>query len=287
MATEVPAVAATVRIMDMLAAEAPAAVTPRRLVDELGLNRSTCYNILATLQRAGWVINIGDRVGWTLGPRLLTMSNKTTEALSTIVQKELENLSTELGFIAFLAERTGAGDYVVVAKAERQTGVRVTVDVGDNFPFSAPALMHAFGAWVPASEFDHQARRHGVVRYTDRTVVDREELSARFEEVRRRGYSNSIRQFNLAQGAVASPVFDARGQATRAVCVLAFSSQLDESNVSHVGMSVSSCARRITDRTGGVHQSGEGQEEGAGDAEESSEALDQHDVASTPGPTSS
>ncbi|MET7641459.1 IclR family transcriptional regulator [Streptomyces sp. NPDC005438] len=286
MATEVPAVAATLRIMDMLAAEAPAAVTPRRLVDELGLNRSTCYNILATLQRAGWVLNVGDRTGWTLGPRLLTMSNKTTEALSAIVQQELENLSAELGFIAFLAERTGSGDYVVVAKAERQTGVRVTVDVGDSFPFSAPALMHAFGAWVPAGEFDHLARRHGVVRYTERTVVDREELAQLFREVRRRGYSTSIQQFNLAQGAVASPVFDARGQATRAVCVLAFFSQLDERNVSHVGKSVSACARRITERTGGVHQTSEDWVEDAADVAEPAAGVGGN-ATSTPGPAGS
>lgn len=125
------------------------------------------------------------------------------------------------------------------------------------------------------------------VRVMD-TVVDREELSTLFREVRRRGYSNSIRQFNLAQGAVASPVFDARGQATRAVCVLAFSSQLDKSNVSHVGTSVSSCARRITDRTGGVYQSGEGQEEDEGGPGKPAGILDdQRDVAGTPGPTHS
>lgn len=252
MATEVPAVAATVRIMDMLAAEAPAAVTPGRMVAELGLNRSTCYNILATLQRAGWVLNLGSRAGWTLGPRLLTMSNKTSEVQSAIIQQELESLSAELGFVAFLAERTSGGDYVVVAKAERQTGVRVTVDVGDNFPFSAPALMHVFGAWMTEAEFDHLVRRHGVVRYTEGTVVDPGELAHRFKEVRRDGYSRSIRQFNLAQGAVAAPVFDARGHVGKAVCVLAFSSQLDETNVAHVGTLVRSCAERITQRTGGA-----------------------------------
>lgn len=251
MATEVPAVAATVRILDRLAAEAPVAVSPGRLVTELGLNRSTCYNILATLQRAGWVVNLGDRAGWTLGPRLLTMSNKAAEVLSAMSQLELEALSEELGFIAFLAERTNAGDYVVVAKAERQTGVRVTVDVGDNFPFSAPSLMQVFGAWLPEAEFDHLVRRHTVVKYTEQTVVDPEQLAKVFERVRQDGYGQSIKQFNEAQGAVAAPVFDAKGHVTRAVCVLAFSSQLDASNVAHVGASVRACAERITERMGG------------------------------------
>ncbi|ONK14341.1 IclR family transcriptional regulator [Streptomyces sp. MP131-18] len=252
MATEVPAVVATVRILEKLAAEAPAAVPPGRLVTELELNRSTCYNILATLQRSGWVLNVGNRGGWTLGPTLLSMSGKADEVLSAISQHELQALSGELGFIAFLAERTGAGDYVVIAKAERQKGVRVTVDVGDNFPFSAPALMQAFCAWLPSAEFGHLAHRHGVVQFTDRTVVDPQELALLFESVRKDGFSRSIRQFNPAQGAVAAPVFDARGQVAKAVCVLAFSSELDETNVAHVGASVRACARRITQRTGGI-----------------------------------
>ncbi|WP_159001090.1 IclR family transcriptional regulator [Streptomyces sp. SBT349] len=252
MATEVPAVVATVRILDRLATEAPAAVSPGHLVTELGLNRSTCYNILATLQRAGWVLNLGNRSGWTLGPALLTMSGKANQVMSAISQQELEALSGELGFIAFLAERTGAGDYVVVAKAERQNGVRVTVGVGDNFPFSAPALMQAFGAWMPRAEFGHLAHRHGVVKFTDRTVVDPQRLAEVFESVRKEGFSRSIRQFNQAQGAVAAPVFDARGQVSKAVCVLAFSSELDETNVTHVGASVRACAQRITQRTGGA-----------------------------------
>lgn len=89
------------------------------------------------------------------------------------------------------------------------------------------------------------------MRYTDRTVVDADELGSLFETVRREGFSRSIRQFNQAQGAVAAPVFDVKGQVSKAVCVLAFSSQLDETNVAHVGASVRACAARITERMSG------------------------------------
>lgn len=252
MANEVPAVAAAVRILDRLAASAPAAVSPGQLVNELGLNRSTCYNILATLQRAGWAQSMGERAGWTLGPRLLIIGSRTDELVVAIVQQELEDLSTELGFVAFLAERDGTGAYVVVAKAERQTGVRVTVGVGDTFPFSAPALMQAFAAWMPVDDFDRLVDQHGLVQFTDRTIVDREELRNVLDRVRKDGFSRSIRQFNHAQGAVAAPVFDGKGRAVRAVCVLAFSSQLDENNAVAVGKAVRACAEEITQRTGGI-----------------------------------
>lgn len=60
---EVPAVSAAVRILERIAADLPKAVSPTVLVNELDLNRSTCYNILATLQRAGWVSKLEAREG--------------------------------------------------------------------------------------------------------------------------------------------------------------------------------------------------------------------------------
>src|SRR5690606_7541116 len=134
-AGKVPAVASAVRVIERLAAEWPGAVTPRQLVDELQLNRSTCYHILSTLQSAGWVRSLSDRGGWTLGPRLLTLTGVSRAVALRVMQDEIEDLSRRLGFVVFIAERDGSGGYVVVAKAERRRGVRVTVSVGEYFEF--------------------------------------------------------------------------------------------------------------------------------------------------------
>ncbi len=252
MASDVPAVNAAMRILESLAAAAPRAVLPGELVNEHKLNRSTCYNILATLQRGGWAANLGDRAGWTLGPRLVAVADRTKELVNALVRDELDRLSQELGFVAFLTEMNSAGEHLVVAKAERQSGVRVTVGVGDTFPFSAPALMQAMSAWLTPDERERLFAEHDVVAFTERTVVDRTALEEVLAEVRRHGFSRSVQQFHLGQAGVAAPVFDPRGRVTQAVCCLAFSSQLDESNVGDVGKVVRACAERITERTGGV-----------------------------------
>ena len=53
MASDVPAVTNAVRILERISRDWPDAVSSGSLIDDLGLNRSTCYNILGTLQRAG------------------------------------------------------------------------------------------------------------------------------------------------------------------------------------------------------------------------------------------
>jgi DNA-binding IclR family transcriptional regulator len=252
MASDVPAVDAAVRILERLASVAPAPVGAGQLVKELQLNRSTCYNILTTLQRAGWVTSLGERAGWTVGPRLLSLTGDAAGLVAAATQQELDRLSARLRLVVFVAEMDGSAGYTVTAKAELQTGVRVTVGIGDRFPFSAPALLHALGAWIPPESFDRLVEHHGLRAFTEYTVVDREQLHKVLESVRNDGYSRSIRQFDLSQAAVAAPVFDSRGRPYRAVCSLGFSSELNERNVEEVGQAVRACADAITLRTGGV-----------------------------------
>ena len=248
---DVPAVDAAVRILEMLAGEWPASVSPGRLVAHLELNRSTCYNILGTLQSMGWATNLGDRAGWTLGPRLLSLTGVNRTLSAALVQDVIDDLSRELGLVVFAAERDGAGGYIVTAKAERRSGVRVTVGVGDRFPFSAPALMQAFEAWSSPEELQRLLDVHHLEQFTEHTVTSHEDLRRVLLRVRATGYSHSLRQFDLAQGAAASPIFDARGRVNLVLCTLAFASDLNEGTVARIGEAVRRAAEQVTQRLGG------------------------------------
>jgi IclR family acetate operon transcriptional repressor len=258
MANEVPAVAASVRILEMLAAEWPSAVSPGRMVGELELNRSTCYNILGTLQGMGWAANMGDRAGWTLGPRLLSLTGANSTLSAVVVQDVLDELSRDLGVVVCAAERDGAGGYIVTAKAERRTGVRVTVGVGDRFPFGAPALMQAFEAWTPEDQVERLLSKRSIDAFTEHTVTDVDGIKEVLRGVRARGYSKSLRQYDLAQGAVATPVFDGRGRVNLVLMALAFSSELNEETADAFGSALRDGADRVMRRIGGARPGADG-----------------------------
>lgn len=251
MSSEVPAVASAVRILEYMAKEWPQPVSPATLVEELKLNRSTCYNILGTLKDLGWVKGRGGGPGWTLGPRLLVITGVTDRIRERIVQDEIDSLSEQLGFIVFAVARERAG-YRVAATAERVTGVRVSVGLGDTFPFSAPAIMQAFYAWTDLARVEASARQWGLQQFTEYSITDLADLRAALSDVRRCGYSKSLQQYNLGQGGVAAPVFDSKGRVCQVICSLAFSSQLNTSTVEAVGEKIRACAEAITNGTGGV-----------------------------------
>ncbi|MQA04974.1 MAG: hypothetical protein GEV07_20385 [Streptosporangiales bacterium] len=248
---DVPAVAAAVKVLERIADAWPQAVSSGVLIKELGLNRSTCYNILGTLERAGWATTTGARSGWSLGPRLLGLTGVPAEAVAAIVQRELDELSAQLGFVLFVVQQTGNGEYSVIAKAERGQGVRVTVSVGDTFPFSAPAIMQAFHAWTDRDEFARLAEQHGIDRFTRRTKTSLDQVARQLTRARQRGYGTSIQEYDLAQSGVAAPIFDPRGEVAHVLCSLAFSSELDDTNVDQTATLVRDCAARITNQTGG------------------------------------
>jgi DNA-binding IclR family transcriptional regulator len=245
-------VSAAVRILERLAQAWPEAVAPGTVVSELRLNRSTCYNIVGTLQQVGWVAGRKGRAGWTLGPRLLTITGVPDNVRLKVAQEEIESLSADLKFVVFVTVAQPGSGHHVLAVAERDTGVRVTVSVGDTFPFSAPALMHASLAWKDPDEADRILAGETAIAFTSKTITGREELDAAFAKIRAVGYAESIQQYNMAQSGVAAPVFDARGAVRYVVCSLAFSSELDENNVAAAGDAIRQCAEAITMRTGGV-----------------------------------
>jgi coenzyme F420-dependent glucose-6-phosphate dehydrogenase len=251
-ANEVPAVSAAIRLIERMAAEAPRAVSPGALASELGINRSTCYNILATLQQAGWANNLGNRAGWTLGPGLLALTGLSHESVNAVVQEEIGQLCRRLGYVVFAAQQDGSGSYTAIAVGDPGRGVRITVNVGDRFPFSAPALMQAFWAYRPFEQFVEMARSRLIERFTEFTISDLDQLAEVFAQVRERGYGSSIRQFNLAQGAASAAVFGPDGSPRLAIGTLAFSSELDEGTIGRVGSLVRDSAERITARIGGV-----------------------------------
>lgn len=251
MAKAVPAVQVSVAILELLAREWPSQVSANAIIAELGLNKSTCYNILQTLAEAGWVSKPGNRKGFQLGERLLELSAVPTGRGIYGTGPVLEALARAIGLSVFVAERDTDLSYVAIMTADTDVGVRVSIAEGNRFPFSAPALLQAFEAWNPPELVQQRVYAHGLTVFTQFSIASFEDLEVNLEHVRSCGYSASYREYDLSQSGIAAPIFDAHGEVRYALCALGFSSVVGETRVREVGPILRDAADQISKRIAG------------------------------------
>jgi IclR family transcriptional regulator, acetate operon repressor len=250
MASDVSGVLAAIRIVERLRDEWPSGVRAGALARELNINRSTCYTILGTLERSGWLVPADDDHAWMLGPGLTRLAAIQGGHVMQTLQREMERLARDRQIVVFATSHRVDDRYLVVGKAESPRPIRITVDIGETFPFSAPVLMRVFAAWQPDSELRTIIRSKRIERFTNRTLVG-QRLFGELKLVRGRGYAISLGEYDLAQSGVAASVFDGHGRPRWAICTLGFSTELHTGNIEQIGKAVREAAKRVTKRIGG------------------------------------
>lgn len=198
------------------------------LAAELGLHKSTVSRLLATLENRGLVRREGDRFfpGWELA-RLGALAMRGFALVRTAAE-EMKRLADETGETVNLAVRDD-DRALNVHQVDSAHFIGVTDWTGRAPPLHATAngkVLLAFG--------DRRLPRE-LVRLTRKTVVDRGELRAELDRVRREGFAVAQEELELGLNAVAAPVFDCFGACLAAVSVSGPAYRLSERRLADAG----------------------------------------------------
>jgi DNA-binding IclR family transcriptional regulator len=184
-----------VLILAFLSTEGPASLAS--VVEGTGLSRPTAYRLLSALEAHHLVARARGR--YALGMRLLGWGNRAAGTnLVDAARPALAALRDETGESTQLYVREG-DDRVCVASVERATGLRDTVPVGAVLQLARGSAGKVLLAW---------AEDRG--RYAD--LVAEPVL----EEVRRRGWAESVAEREEGVASVSAPVFDESGSVVSA-----------------------------------------------------------------------
>jgi DNA-binding IclR family transcriptional regulator len=196
-----------VGILAFLAEGGPA--TLAEVVGGTGLPRPTAYRLLSALEAHHLVGRVGGR--YALGMRLLGWGNRAVGLdLVEVARPVLAALADETGESVQLYMREG-DRRVCVASVERAgEGLRNTVPVGAVLPLERGSGGKVLLAW--AEDGGRFSR------------VDVAEL----EEIRSRGWAESVAEREAGVASVSAPVFDPGGELRAAVCASGPISRLGE-----------------------------------------------------------
>ena len=186
---------------------------------ELGISKTTAYNILATLEKIDFLVKNVESQKYELGKRIASLA-ATMAANSELNQKGaglLQELSSSFG----LSTRMGIwdSDAVIIIFA----GFPLTVPQHPSFQ-AGPRVV-AYCSAIGRAILAHMGRdvvidylnRTRLVKLTPKTRIDRTEIIKELDETRQRGYAICDEEMVYGSAAVGVPIFDRNGRVAGAM----------------------------------------------------------------------
>jgi DNA-binding IclR family transcriptional regulator len=223
-------------------ADSPEHRTAPDLAERCGLNRSTAWRILATLEAEGLVARDPATNRYSIGPAISRLAGAAAEPLPRLARPHLEDLSRRTGETVSLAVPRGL--QLVYVDQVQAPHVMAADWLGRAVPLHATSTGKAMLAWLPPEELDPAVERP-LARFTDSTITDPARLRDELDRVRRRGFAVSRGELEAALWGASAPVLDRRGRAAAVVSVWGAEGRLRAIGLDELGRTTAATAATL------------------------------------------
>ncbi|WP_435320279.1 IclR family transcriptional regulator [Haloarchaeobius sp. TZWSO28] len=194
---------AAFEVIDYLKRSGGAGVTD--VANELSLPKSTAHVYLTSLEEIGYAVNANGT--YRVGLRFLDIG-ETARAQKKIYEvgcPEVDRLANETGELAsMMIQEHGHGVYLYRNGGEQAMPAKSYV--GKHVDLHCRASGKAILSELPRAEVEHIVEEKGLVRRTERTITDPDELLEELVEVSKRGYAVNDGELRKGLRCVAAPI---------------------------------------------------------------------------------
>lgn len=181
------AIARALDVLDCFTDECPE-LTLKDIAHSLEVPESSLFRILLTLESRRYLVQNADGA-YRLAPKLLLgRVHERAERVRIVLHPYLEVLASRF-------DETAASAYLfddrvhVLDAVESFHAIRMTNKPGRVLPPHASSLGKTITAFQKPALIERMLEVYGLVRRTERTVIDRQALLAEFERIRMQGYA--------------------------------------------------------------------------------------------------
>jgi len=239
------------RVLALFSRATPA-LSLSQIKDAVGLNKSTVYRILYTLEEAGYLERDPETRLYRPGLKVLQLGFTAISSLEIrqVARPFLRQLAEEVGRTASLSVLDGI-EVVYVDRVRYHEVIGVMLGTGSRIPAHCASLGKAMLAFLPPEELRQRLDGVDFAPCTDNTITNRADLEADLAEVRRHGFSINDEEWVLGLRSTAAPIMDENGAVAGAINVSVPTAEVShEELISRFSPAVHATAAQISAKLG-------------------------------------
>jgi DNA-binding IclR family transcriptional regulator len=223
--------------------------TPRtvgELADAVGLNRSTAWRLLMTLEHHGLIDRDPVTQRYVIGYEVLRLAASASahELIASRARPVMDRLAQATEETVSLVVLTPRGN-VAIDQSDTRKIATVSV-IGVHLPLHATASGKLRLAHATEAERE-ELLTLPLAQLTERTRTDPEALDEELERVRAEGYALEQDEFESGVSGVGAPIFDSRDRMVAAISIWGLSARLPRPRLEELAPQVVRAADEISD----------------------------------------
>lgn len=250
----VPAVERATAILSYLQTNTDSSIcTVTGIAKALGLHKSSCSNILRTLESSSLIEYDPDSKSYMLGAALIGLGATATRrrGILQVGLRPVESLVRETGLSCVTFTQLPNKSFLIIAQTDSAKDIKVTINTGQYFAPGTPALARLAMASMGDEEINAYITKYCQPRFTAATKTEHATIRKEIERTRAQGYAISQGEYYAGNTVVVAPIFSAQDNICRGICLIGFAGQVDEDELPALGEKVRDTARTITEAIGG------------------------------------
>jgi Transcriptional regulator len=190
------------------------------LSERLSMDKATVHRLINTIKEAGYANQNLDNKKYSNSLKLLAMGNRVMEktGVKHISRVYMETLSAQSGETINLGVCVG-NKIIYIDKLESTSTIKVGLGIGTSVPIYCSGLGKAILAFIPEKDVKSMLDTIAFEKFTNHTIVDREELIDSLREIRKAGYSVDDEEYVEGLICIGAPIFDYHGLPVAAITI--------------------------------------------------------------------
>ncbi len=241
------------RILELLREKYQTGLTNKEISAVLNIPLSTCYRILASLKKYGYVQQKSNDMHYYLGFVHLRFAQALMEGLdeNAIIDPYLEELHQKTGLTTLFSRFNG--QHCVAMEVRGAVNTRISVGIGEILPLYCSSSGKVTLAFLPEAQREKLFSVIKFEEHTPQTIKDLSTFKQKIEIIQKSGIAYNLGELHQGISSMATPLFDRTNKVFGALAVVGTTQNLSFESLQKFGPLFHTIGQKITETLGGKY----------------------------------